>query len=96
VRKEEGGERGGSIIDICDKYGYSLVPRLLPSFLSHTVQKTGVFCTVCDKKLGRSLRTRLYGYTNQQTNRHGKQSNLSTSQLCAKHGWLVKTLQYNF
>ena len=43
------------------RWNISLVPRLLPSFLSHTVQKT-VFCTVCDKKLGRSLGTRLVEY----------------------------------
>ena len=41
--------------DIAVRSG-SLVPRLLPSFLSHTVQKT---VSVCNKKLGRSLETRL-------------------------------------
>ena len=46
VRGEKGGgrgERGEYNYDICDKYGYSLIPRLLPSFLSHTVQKNGRF-----------------------------------------------------
>ena len=43
----------------------SFVPRLFPSFLSHTV-----VCTVCDKKLGRSLGTRLCAlYIGYMTNR---------------------------
>jgi len=36
--------------------GISLIPRLLPSFL----------CTVCNKKLGRSLGTRLIGMRRDQ------------------------------
>ena len=43
-----------SVQQQCKEAEYSLVPRLLPSFLSHTV---------CDKKLGRSLGTRLAEYT---------------------------------
>ena len=40
-----------TLLGICN---YSLVPRLLPSFLSHTV-----LCPVCHKNLARSLGTRL-------------------------------------
>ena len=44
-------------------YRGGLVPRLLSSFLLHTV--------VCDKKLGRSLGTRLYkGWSHRSVNCH--------------------------